>query len=114
MDEANRVPFDFQDLFPLVGGDYTLTLLFKNEISKEFTSVEQTLRVPGTGTEVQMTQPLLGYKAVRLEPAPPFSAARGIGRAADEGFPGRSPSDLLPAGPDLFAPGIDGHRIPAP
>ncbi len=69
MDEANRVPFDFQDLFPLVGGDYTLSLLVKNEISKEFTSVEQTLRIPGPGPAVQMTQPLLGYKAVRLEPA---------------------------------------------
>jgi GWxTD domain-containing protein len=69
MDEANRVPFDFQDLFPLVGGDYTLSLLIKNEVSKEFTSVEQTLRIPEAGTAVQMTQPVLGYKAVRLEPA---------------------------------------------
>ena len=69
MDEANRVPFDFQDLFPLVGGDYTLSLLIKNEVSKEFTSVEATLRIPGPGTAIQMTQPLLGYKAVRLESA---------------------------------------------
>jgi GWxTD domain-containing protein len=69
MDEANRVPFDLQDLFPLVGGDYTLSLLIKNEASKEFTSVEQTLRIPEAGKAVQMTQPLLGYRAVRLEPA---------------------------------------------
>jgi GWxTD domain-containing protein len=69
MDEANRVPFDFQDLFPLVGGDYTLSLLIKNEVSKEFTSVERTLRIPEAGSAVQMTQPLLGYQAVRLEPA---------------------------------------------
>lgn len=69
MDEANRVPFVFQDLFPLVGGDYTVSLLFKNEVSKEFTSVEATLRIPGPETAVQMTQPLLGYKAVRLDPA---------------------------------------------
>jgi GWxTD domain-containing protein len=69
MDEANRVPFDFQDLFPLVGGDYTLSLLVKNEVSKEFTSVERTLRIPVPGTAVQMTQPLLGYKAARLETA---------------------------------------------
>ncbi|MEN6561167.1 MAG: GWxTD domain-containing protein [Acidobacteriota bacterium] len=68
MDEANRVPFDFQDLFPLVGGDYSLSVLIKNEISKEFTSVEQGLRIPPAGPAVQMTQPLLGYKAVRLEP----------------------------------------------
>ena len=69
MDEANRVPFDLQDLFPLVGGDYTLSLLIKNEVSKEFTSVEQTLRIPESGKAVQMTQPVLGYRAVRLGPA---------------------------------------------
>jgi GWxTD domain-containing protein len=69
MDEASRVPFNYQDLFPLVGGDYTLSLLIKNEVSKEFTSVEAALRIPQPGPEVQLTQPLLGYKAVRLEPA---------------------------------------------
>jgi len=69
MRDAGRVPFDLQDIFPLVGGDYSLSLLVKNEASKEFTSVEQALRVPPAGTGVQMTQPLLGYKIVRLEPA---------------------------------------------
>ncbi len=69
MDEANRVPFDLQDLFPLVGGDFTLSLLIKNEVSKEFTSVEQAIRVPEPGPAVQMTQPLLGYRADRLEPS---------------------------------------------
>jgi GWxTD domain-containing protein len=68
MDEASRVPFNYQDLFPLVGGDYTLSLLIKNEVSKEFTSVEQALRIPEAGRAVQMTQPLLGYRAVRLDP----------------------------------------------
>jgi len=68
MDEANRVPFNYQDLFPIVGGDYTLSLLIKNEVSKEFTSVEQAVRIPETGTSVQMTQPLLGYRADRLAP----------------------------------------------
>ena len=69
MDEANRVPFDLQDLFPLVGGDYTVSILIKNEVSKEFTSVEQAVRIPEAGKAVQLTQPLLGYRAVRLEPA---------------------------------------------
>jgi GWxTD domain-containing protein len=67
MRDAGRVPFDFQDLFPLVGGDYSLSVLVKNDASKEFTSVEQALRIPPAGPGVQMTQPLLGYKAVRLE-----------------------------------------------
>ncbi len=69
MSEANRAPFDFQDLFPLLGGDYSLSVLIKNEASKEFTSVEQALRIPQSGPAVQMTQPLLGYRVVRLEPA---------------------------------------------
>jgi GWxTD domain-containing protein len=69
MSEANRAPFDFQDLFPLIGGDYSLSVLIKNEASKEFTSVEQALRIPQGGTAVQMTQPLLGYRVVRLGPA---------------------------------------------
>ncbi len=69
MSSAGRAPFDFQDLFPLVGGDYSLSLLIKNEASKEFTSVEQSLRIPQAGTVVQMTQPLLGYKVERLEPS---------------------------------------------
>jgi len=69
MNEASRAPFDFQDLFPLIGGDYSLSVLIKNEASKEFTSVEQALRIPQGGTAVQMTQPLLGYKVVRLDPA---------------------------------------------
>jgi len=68
VNEASRAPFDFQDLFPLVGGDYDLSVLIKNEASKEFTSVEQALRIPPAGTAVQMTEPLLGYRAVRLEP----------------------------------------------
>ena len=69
MNDASRVPFDYQDLFPLVGGDYSLSVLIKNEASKEFTSVEKSLRIPLAGTAVQMTQPLLGYRAVHLEPA---------------------------------------------
>jgi len=68
MDEASRVPFNYQDLFPLVGGDYTLSLLIKNEVSKEFTSVEQGLRIPEAGRAVQLTQPVLGYRAARLDP----------------------------------------------
>jgi len=68
MATASRAPFDFQDLFPLTGGDYNLSVLIKNEQSKEFTSVEQALRIPQGEGAVQMTQPLLGYRVARLEP----------------------------------------------
>jgi GWxTD domain-containing protein len=90
MADAGRVPFDFQDLFPLVGGDYQISLLVKNEASKEFTSVEQALRIPQAGAAVQMTQPLLGYKAVRLEPAQRRMKAFRIGAYQIQCQPGRT------------------------
>lgn len=64
---ASRAPFDFQDMFPLVPGEYNLSILLLNEASKEFTSAEADLRVPG-GEGVRLMQPLLGYKTVRLSP----------------------------------------------
>ncbi len=69
MKTASRVPFEFHDLFPLVAGDYNLSVLIKNEASKEFTSVEQALRIPAAGAAVALTQPLVGYRAVKLDPA---------------------------------------------
>ncbi len=69
MKSASRMPFDFQDMFPLVAGDYRVSVLIKNESSKEFTSIEQALRIPAAGPAVALTQPVLGYRAVRLDPA---------------------------------------------
>lgn len=69
LDGIASVPFSFQDLFPLVGGDYAFSVLVKNEASKEFTSLELGLRVPQAGAAVELTQPLLGYRVVRLAPS---------------------------------------------
>ena len=66
MNELSRGPFDFYDAFPLVPGDFKLSILVRNEASKEFMSIEQTIRVPQGGPAIQMTQPLLGYKVTRL------------------------------------------------
>ncbi len=68
MDEAqikqlNIQPFDLNDLFPLIPGTYRLSILVRNEVSKEFTSLEQTLVIPGETPSLQMTQPILGYKS---------------------------------------------------
>ena len=38
--------FSFQDAFPLIPGDFRFDLLIKNSVSKEFTSVEQEIRIP--------------------------------------------------------------------
>jgi GWxTD domain-containing protein len=87
--DASRSPFDFQDLFPLVGGDYNFSVLVKNEASKEFTSVERTLRVPDSGAGVWMSQPLLGYRATRLEPGARRMKAFRVGPYQLYGQPGR-------------------------
>lgn len=58
-------PFEYTDVFPLVGGDYKVSVLIKNEVSKEFTSFERAVRVPGGNEGPQLTQPVLGYEAVR-------------------------------------------------
>ena len=70
MAELSRSPFNLHDVFPLVPGDYQLSILVKNEVSKEFWSVEQSIRIPQNGPAVQMTQPLLGYKVSRLDTSP--------------------------------------------
>ncbi len=62
MKAVNVQPFDLLDLFPLIPGTYKLSILVKNEVSKEFTSLEQTVVIPGDTPALQMTSPLLGYK----------------------------------------------------
>jgi GWxTD domain-containing protein len=59
----NRL-FCFQDMFPLIEGDYKLSLLWKNTASKEFTSVEAELKVP-PAKGLTMTAPLLANRVVR-------------------------------------------------
>ncbi len=68
MKMANAQPFDFHDMFPLAPGTFKLSVLMKNEVSKEFTSFEQTLLIPGETPVLQMTSPVLGYKSVRVAP----------------------------------------------
>lgn len=86
---AGASPFDFQDLFPLVAGDYELSVLVKNEASKEFTSMERTLRVPPAAAAVELVQPLLGYRAARLEPGARRMKAFRIGPFQLFAQPGR-------------------------
>jgi GWxTD domain-containing protein len=69
MKEADRQPFDLHDMFPLIPGTYKLSILVKNEVSKEFTSLEQTLFIPGESPALQMTSPILGFKTGRADSA---------------------------------------------
>ena len=46
MDKIKSKLFSFQDMFPLVQGQYRLNVLFQNTVSKEFASLEADLTVP--------------------------------------------------------------------
>jgi GWxTD domain-containing protein len=54
----------FQDAFPLIEGDYKLSVLWKNTISKEFTSVEATLKIP-PARSLTLSTPILAHRIVR-------------------------------------------------
>lgn len=67
---AGRLKFDFQDMFPLIAGTYKISVLIKNEASKEFMSIEENLLVPADASGLmQMTAPILAYKTARAEDA---------------------------------------------
>jgi len=67
--KVSRRPFDLHDMFPLIPGNYKFSVLVKNEVSKEFTSLERDLIIPQDETPLQMASLFLGYKAVHLESA---------------------------------------------
>ncbi len=57
----SRQPLSLRDMFPLIPGNYKISILVKNEASKEFTSLERTLLIPGEEDGLQMTSLILGY-----------------------------------------------------
>lgn len=67
MANLSHAPFNFHDLFPLISGDYKLSVIIRNEASKEFISFDQAVRIPQKGVGLELTQPVLGYRVTRLE-----------------------------------------------
>ncbi len=67
----------FEDMFPMIDGDYKLSVLWKNTVSKEFTSVEASLKIPPAGS-LTLSTPLLAHRVVRgtetSRQVKPFSA----------------------------------------
>lgn len=68
--DAGRQPFNVHDMFPLVSGNYRLFLLLKNEVSREFTSLEQAIVIPPQDGRVRLTSLILGYQAAAPEGNP--------------------------------------------
>lgn len=63
----SRQPLSLRDMFPLIPGSYKISILVKNEASKEFTSLERTLLIPGEEDGLQMTSLILGYTLKKNE-----------------------------------------------
>jgi GWxTD domain-containing protein len=55
-------PFDIYDMFPLIAGAYKFSVIIKNEVSKEFTTVEKDIIIPEDGSVLGMSSLILGYK----------------------------------------------------
>ncbi|MGB7295989.1 MAG: GWxTD domain-containing protein [Candidatus Aminicenantales bacterium] len=64
----SRQPYAIYDAFPLIPGSYEFSLLLKNEVSKEFTSLERRLIIPSEESQTWITPLLLAYKSEK--PAP--------------------------------------------
>lgn len=62
MINVSHSPLSIQDMFPLIPGNYRLSVLVKNEVSKEFTSMERDLIIPNDEKALQMSSPILGFK----------------------------------------------------
>ncbi|MCP2604459.1 GWxTD domain-containing protein, partial [Candidatus Aminicenantes bacterium AC-708-M15] len=60
--KIKNIPFNIYDMIPLVPGNYKLSILLKNTVSKEFTSVEEEISIPSDLSMLQMTPLVLGYK----------------------------------------------------
>jgi len=63
----SRQPVSIRDMFPLIPGNYRLSILLKNEASKEFTSIERELFIPQESDMLQTTSLILGYGIKKAE-----------------------------------------------
>ncbi len=64
VDAVRSKLFSFQDIFPLVAGNYKLNVLLKNTMSKQFTSLERNIAVPSVSAP-HLSRLVLANKTVR-------------------------------------------------
>ena len=62
-----NLPFQINDMFPLISGDFKFSLLIKNIVSKEFSSFENEISVPNKIDTMITTTPLLCYSTKNME-----------------------------------------------
>ncbi|MGD9345568.1 MAG: GWxTD domain-containing protein [Candidatus Aminicenantes bacterium] len=61
-------PFAIYDMFPLTAGSYKFSVIIKNEVSKEFTTVEKDIIIPEENSPLGMSSLVLGYKMTQASP----------------------------------------------
>ncbi len=66
----SRQPYAIYDVFPLIPGSYEFSVLLKNEVSKEFTSLERKLIIPEEDSRCWITPLLLGYRTEKSGAGP--------------------------------------------
>jgi GWxTD domain-containing protein len=69
MRDFSHRSLNLQDMIPVIPGNIRLSVLLQNEVSKEFTSLERTLYIPGEEQELQMTSLIIGYETKSHGPA---------------------------------------------
>jgi len=55
-------------MFPLLSGEYKFSVIIKNEVSKEFTSLERDIIIPEDDSSLRMSSLILGYNVKQLPP----------------------------------------------
>lgn len=64
-DEADKIignGISIQDFFPVIGGNYRLSILIQNSVGKEFSVFEKDISVPRNSGPAKITGPVLGVK----------------------------------------------------
>ena len=64
-----QIPFQINDMFPLIPGSYIFSLLIKNTVSKEFSSFEETISIPERITRPEISSLLLCYSTKEMKSA---------------------------------------------
>lgn len=64
-----QIPFQINDMFPLIPGSYKFSLLIKNTVSKEFSSFEETISIPERITRPEISSLLLCYSTKEMKSA---------------------------------------------
>jgi GWxTD domain-containing protein len=62
INQIKNRPFNVMDVFPIIPGRFKISVLMKNTTSKEFTSLERTVFIPGPENAIQMTSLMLAYE----------------------------------------------------